>query len=127
MFPAWPLWAKLGVWYLATALLVLMLGIVPFFLLSESSFLPFQHSNAFFFEVVIRIIDSQGAIVSAERLGMTGEVRRRWTSLLESPNGIVLVTGPTGSGKSTTLYSPRSVRWTRTRGTSRRSRIRWRR
>ena len=65
------------------------------------STMPGRHGE----KVVIRIIDSQGAIVSAERLGMTGEVRRRWTSLLESPNGIVLVTGPTGSGKSTTLYS----------------------
>jgi type IV pilus assembly protein PilB len=56
-------------------------------------------------KAVIRIIDSKGAIASPERLGMTTELRTAWTSLLSAPHGIVLVTGPTGSGKSTTLYS----------------------
>lgn len=65
------------------------------------STMPGRHGE----KVVIRIIDSQGAIVSSERLGMDAELRDAWSSLLESPNGIVLVTGPTGSGKSTTLYS----------------------
>merc|ERR1711923_208707 len=65
------------------------------------STMPGRHGE----KVVIRIIDSQGAIVSSERLGMNAELREEWASLLESPNGIVLVTGPTGSGKSTTLYS----------------------
>ena len=65
------------------------------------STMPGRHGE----KVVIRIIDSQGAIVSSERLGMNSSLRTDWSSLLESPNGIVLVTGPTGSGKSTTLYS----------------------
>ena len=65
------------------------------------STMPGRHGE----KVVIRIIDSQGAIVSSERLGMNTSLRTEWASLLESPNGIVLVTGPTGSGKSTTLYS----------------------
>ena len=56
-------------------------------------------------KVVIRIIDSRNTIVSPERLGMTPDMQEGWKSMIESPNGIVLVTGPTGSGKSTTLYS----------------------
>ncbi|MDG2021295.1 MAG: ATPase, T2SS/T4P/T4SS family [Phycisphaerales bacterium] len=56
-------------------------------------------------KVVIRIIDSRNAIVAPERLGMASEIRDRWSGLLTAANGVVLVTGPTGSGKSTTLYS----------------------
>jgi type IV pilus assembly protein PilB len=65
------------------------------------STMPGRHGE----KAVIRIIDSKGAIASPERLGMTTELRSAWTSLLAVPHGIVLVTGPTGSGKSTTLYS----------------------
>ncbi len=65
------------------------------------STMPGRHGE----KVVIRIIDSRGAIVSSERLGMSTGQGDDWRGLLESPNGIVLVTGPTGSGKSTTLYS----------------------
>jgi type II secretory ATPase GspE/PulE/Tfp pilus assembly ATPase PilB-like protein len=65
------------------------------------STMPSRHGE----KAVIRIIDSQGAIVSPERLGMNSTLRGEWNSLLGAPNGIVLVTGPTGSGKSTTLYS----------------------
>ena len=36
---------------------------------------------------------------------MASEILKRWTEVIEKPNGIALVTGPTGSGKSTTLYS----------------------
>ncbi|MDA1025270.1 MAG: ATPase, T2SS/T4P/T4SS family [Planctomycetota bacterium] len=56
-------------------------------------------------KVVIRIIDSRNAIVAPERLGMAPKIRDQWADLLATPNGVVLVTGPTGSGKSTTLYS----------------------
>ncbi|MDE0888812.1 MAG: ATPase, T2SS/T4P/T4SS family [Phycisphaerales bacterium] len=56
-------------------------------------------------KVVIRIIDSRNAIVAPERLGMAPKIRDQWADLLAVPNGVVLVTGPTGSGKSTTLYS----------------------
>ncbi|MFM1832051.1 MAG: Type secretion system protein, partial [Planctomycetota bacterium] len=65
------------------------------------STMPGRHGE----KAVIRIIDSKGAIASPERLGMTTELRSAWTNLLAVPHGIVLVTGPTGSGKSTTLYS----------------------
>lgn len=65
------------------------------------STMPGRHGE----KVVIRIIDSRSAVVSPERLGMDSLTRDAWTAMLEVPNGIVLVTGPTGSGKSTTLYS----------------------
>ena len=65
------------------------------------STMPGRHGE----KVVIRIIDSRGAVVSPERLGIDLRIRKTWTDLLTAPNGIVLVTGPTGSGKSTTLYS----------------------
>lgn len=65
------------------------------------STMPGRHGE----KAVIRIIDSNGAIASPERLGMTPDLRTAWDGLLAVPHGIVLVTGPTGSGKSTTLYS----------------------
>ncbi len=56
-------------------------------------------------KVVIRIIDNRNSVVSIEKMGMTGEMLDSWRRLINLPNGMVLVTGPTGSGKSTTLYS----------------------
>jgi type IV pilus assembly protein PilB len=56
-------------------------------------------------KVVIRIIDNRSAIVPLEKIGFAGELLTRWKQLITCSNGIVLVTGPTGSGKSTTLYS----------------------
>ena len=56
-------------------------------------------------KVVIRIIDSRASLVSLERLGMGPRILARWQEIIARPNGIALVTGPTGSGKSTTLYS----------------------
>lgn len=56
-------------------------------------------------KVVIRVIDNRNAIVSLERLGMSAQMTRIWREVINSPTGAVLVTGPTGSGKSTTLYS----------------------
>ena len=65
------------------------------------STMPGRHGE----KVVIRIIDSRASLVPLERLGMNPEILKRWTEVIEKPNGIALVTGPTGSGKSTTLYS----------------------
>ncbi|MFN9126994.1 MAG: GspE/PulE family protein [bacterium] len=65
------------------------------------STMPGRHGE----KVVIRIIDSRASLVPLERLGMSPEILKRWTDVIERPNGIALVTGPTGSGKSTTLYS----------------------
>ncbi len=55
--------------------------------------------------VVMRIIDSKNNRLSLETLGFNEKMLLDWKSIVEQPNGVVLVTGPTGSGKSTTLYS----------------------
>ncbi|MGP1310224.1 MAG: GspE/PulE family protein [Phycisphaerales bacterium] len=56
-------------------------------------------------KVVIRVIDNRSSIVTLEKLGMSAAMTRIWREIINSPTGAVLVTGPTGSGKSTTLYS----------------------
>ncbi|HTL29113.1 MAG TPA: ATPase, T2SS/T4P/T4SS family [Tepidisphaeraceae bacterium] len=65
------------------------------------STMPGKHGE----KVVIRIIDNDKASVNLERLGFNYETLKQWRKLISMPNGIVLVTGPTGSGKSTTLYA----------------------
>jgi len=61
--------------------------------------------TAFGEKVVIRILDKRAAEVPFEQLGFKPEVAAKLTQLLGAAQGIVLVTGPTGSGKTTTLYS----------------------
>ncbi|MCH7798648.1 MAG: type II/IV secretion system protein [Planctomycetes bacterium] len=56
-------------------------------------------------KVVIRIIDHRSSIVSLDKLGFSPQMLEAWKQVVAQPNGVVLVTGPTGSGKSTTLYS----------------------
>ena len=56
-------------------------------------------------KVVIRVIDNQAVLVDLEKLGFPHDLLAQWREAISVPNGIVLVTGPTGSGKSTTLYS----------------------
>jgi type IV pilus assembly protein PilB len=56
-------------------------------------------------KVVLRIIDKRNATVSLQTLGFSMRMLEQWRSIVKQPNGIVLVTGPTGSGKSTTLYA----------------------
>ncbi len=56
-------------------------------------------------KLVMRILDQQAALVPLEKLGFREDEKTSIMSLIERPNGIILVTGPTGSGKSTTLYS----------------------
>jgi type IV pilus assembly protein PilB len=53
----------------------------------------------------IRILDESNALLSLDDLGMDGEERRRFETSVRKPYGAVLVTGPTGAGKSTTLYA----------------------
>jgi type II secretory ATPase GspE/PulE/Tfp pilus assembly ATPase PilB-like protein len=65
------------------------------------STLPGKHGE----KVVIRIIDNDRGAVNLERLGFGYETLKHWRKLIALPNGILLVTGPTGSGKSTTLYA----------------------
>jgi len=56
-------------------------------------------------KVVIRLIDNRSVLVNLEKLGFNYDMLKSWRKAISAPNGIVLVTGPTGSGKSTTLYS----------------------
>jgi type IV pilus assembly protein PilB len=65
------------------------------------SVLPTNHGQS----VVMRILDKDSIRVSLRQLGMADEVFRTFQQLIRRPNGIVLVTGPTGSGKTTTLYA----------------------
>ncbi len=54
--------------------------------------------------VVMRILDKESVVVDLERLGFFPETLKAFEELIKKPNGIILVTGPTGSGKTTTLY-----------------------
>jgi general secretion pathway protein E/type IV pilus assembly protein PilB len=65
------------------------------------SIIPMLHGEA----VVLRILDRGDTILGTEHLGMAERERNAFDSILELPHGIVLVTGPTGSGKTTTLYA----------------------
>lgn len=55
--------------------------------------------------VVMRILDKEAARLDLDALGMPLETKERFKQALAQPNGIILVTGPTGSGKTTTLYA----------------------
>ncbi|MSU60800.1 MAG: secretion system protein E [Pedosphaera sp.] len=65
------------------------------------SFLPTVHGE----KCVLRILDKSNLSASVEKLGMDPESLRRFKSAVDAPHGLLLVTGPTGSGKTTTLYS----------------------
>ncbi|MEN6309061.1 MAG: ATPase, T2SS/T4P/T4SS family [Anaerohalosphaeraceae bacterium] len=56
-------------------------------------------------KVVIRVIDVRRILTNLESLGFSYENLQRFRKIINAPNGIVLVTGPTGSGKNTTLYA----------------------
>lgn len=56
-------------------------------------------------KVVLRILDKSGGAPSFDELGLWGPQQEMFTHELEAPNGIILITGPTGSGKSTTLFT----------------------
>jgi general secretion pathway protein E len=61
--------------------------------------------TAFGEKLVMRIFDPEVLVRDFSELGFSDEDQARWKSMAERPNGIILVTGPTGSGKTTTLYS----------------------
>ncbi len=65
------------------------------------STLPSRHGE----RVVLRLLDASSAQLTLEDLGMQPAVHAGMRDLLNEPNGIILVTGPTGSGKTTTLYA----------------------
>ncbi len=61
--------------------------------------------TAFGGAVVMRILDKQSVLISMDQLGLMDEALEGVEKLISQPYGIILVTGPTGSGKTTTLYS----------------------
>ncbi len=65
------------------------------------STLPTQYGES----VVMRILNQSKGILSYEQLGILGDIRESLERIVQQPFGMVLVTGPTGSGKTTTLYS----------------------
>ncbi len=65
------------------------------------STLPSAHGE----RAVLRLLDKSESKLTLEAVGMQGHVLRQFDDLIHRPHGIVLVTGPTGSGKTTTLYA----------------------
>lgn len=65
------------------------------------SVLPTNHGES----VVMRLLDREANLISLEQLGMSKASLAWFSDVIERPNGIFLVTGPTGSGKTTTLYA----------------------
>ncbi|NBW50088.1 MAG: type II/IV secretion system protein [Betaproteobacteria bacterium] len=61
--------------------------------------------TAFGEKMVMRIFDPDNAVKDLDALGFSAHDATRWEQLVKRPHGIILVTGPTGSGKTTTLYS----------------------
>lgn len=65
------------------------------------STMPTQYGES----IVMRLLDQSGSRLYLEHLGMPDVIRNRFRAAIHAPHGLVLVTGPTGSGKSTTLYA----------------------
>lgn len=65
------------------------------------SSLPVVHGEC----IAMRLLDKSAMMVGVSQIGMTDQVLERFMRLVQRPNGIMLVTGPTGSGKTTTLYA----------------------
>ena len=65
------------------------------------SAIPMIHGEG----LVMRVLDKSAMVFDLQGLGMSPEIYKRFSELIRLPHGIILVTGPTGSGKTTTLYS----------------------
>lgn len=65
------------------------------------STLPTMHGE----KVVLRVLDSAGALMAVDQLGLDEDQERRYLDALAQPQGLILVTGPTGSGKTVSLYA----------------------
>ena len=64
------------------------------------STIPILHGES----IVMRILDKESIVIDLDVLGFRPEMLANFNQLIQRPNGIILVTGPTGSGKTTTLY-----------------------
>ena len=62
--------------------------------------MPIQYGES----VVMRLLDQSGGSLNLQTIGMPEQMLRRFRRNIQKPHGMVLVTGPTGSGKTTTLY-----------------------
>jgi len=69
------------------------------------STIPTSHGES----VVMRILDRESIVLDFDSLGFDEHLRKKFVKTLEMPHGIILVTGPTGSGKTTTLYTALSA------------------
>ncbi len=69
------------------------------------STVPTSHGES----VVMRILDRENIVLSFDSLGFDDTLKKQFTEVLKLPHGIILVTGPTGSGKTTTLYTALSA------------------
>jgi type IV pilus assembly protein PilB len=65
--------------------------------------------TAFGESIVIRILDRTNVMLNLKALGFEPDIERDFRAVLERPHGVILVTGPTGSGKTTTLYTALSL------------------
>jgi type IV pilus assembly protein PilB len=65
------------------------------------SSLPTVHGE----KIVMRLLDKQNFLISKEKLGFSADNIKKFNEVLKNPHGVILVTGPTGSGKSTTMYA----------------------
>jgi type IV pilus assembly protein PilB len=65
------------------------------------SILPTVHGE----KIVLRVLDKSNLTASIDKLGLDPETFKNFKSAIDAPHGLILVTGPTGSGKTTTLYS----------------------
>jgi type IV pilus assembly protein PilB len=65
------------------------------------SILPTVHGE----KIVLRVLDKSNLSASVEKLGLDPSTLRQFRTAIDAPHGLILVTGPTGSGKTTTLYS----------------------
>jgi len=69
------------------------------------STMPIQNGES----VVMRLLDQSQGLLDLNQLGMPEDIRERFKNIIKNPHGLVLVTGPTGSGKTTTLYSALNI------------------
>ena len=69
------------------------------------STMPIQNGES----VVMRLLDQSQGLLDLKKLGMPEDIRERFEKIITRPHGLVLVTGPTGSGKTTTLYSALNI------------------